>query len=102
MNHYRGISKREALHDVCRLDQTWDEPPVDECEDEDDPQEPEGTTLGPTTARADVAICRLCGQTIGQDLLDICDACQHEHDARYLAWLNEQEFAWLREQGRVS
>lgn len=46
--------------------------------------------------RADVSLCRQCGDVIGPVIADICDACQHDNDAQYHIWVMEQQLLELQ------
>jgi ribosomal protein L37E len=49
------------------------------------------STLGPRAAREDVVLCVRCGRPTGRNLnIKLCDACDHDLDACYQQWVEEQ------------
>jgi hypothetical protein len=53
--------------------------------------EREHGTLGPRDAREDVVLCVRCGRPTGRHVnIKLCDACDHELDACYQQWVEEQ------------
>lgn len=60
-------------------------------------EHPLGSTLGPVEAREDVVRCARCHKPTGRNLnIKLCDACDHELDAVYQQWVEEQALRAVR------